>query len=206
MKHCKRCGEAKEKSLDFFYAHPQSKDGFHSWCKSCHKAWRDANREKRISQMKIWVAKNSDYVKEQQSKHYQENKEHRIEHARNRTKTLSNCPIEKAKKSAYGKKWRIENPDKNRKKEANRRAQKAQRTPIWFSQFDEFVIEQAAELAVMRESKLGGKWHIDHIIPLQAVAVSGLHVANNFEVVPQRYNATKSNRFDANIGAIRFIG
>ena len=156
--------------------------------------------------MKEWVAKNADYVKQQQAKHYQENKEHRIESTRNRTKALANCPIEKARKSAYNKKWRLENSDKHRRKEANRRAKKIERTPTWFSEFDEFVIQEAAELAVMREKKLGGKWHIDHIIPLQGSVISGLHVANNFEVVPQSYNSKKRNKFNVDNGASRFIG
>lgn len=206
MKHCKKCGEAKEKSLDFFYAHPQSKDGFHSWCKSCHKEWRDENKAKRINQMKNWVAQNLNYVKEKQAKYYQDNKEHRKQTAKTRAQSLANCPIEKTKKSVYGKKWRTENADKNRKKEANRRAKKIERTPLWFAEFDEFVVQQAAELAVMRENDLGGKWHIDHIIPLQGINVSGLHVASNFQVVPQRYNAVKSNNFDAYVGEKRFIG
>lgn len=206
MKNCKRCGDAKEKSLDFFYAHPQSKDGFHSWCKSCCKQWRDENREKRIAQMKDWVAKNSDYVKEQQSKHYQENKEHRIETTRKRAKMLANCPIEKARKSAYGKKWRVENPDKNRAKSNKRRATKEQRTPSWYNEFDDFVMQEAHNLALLRNKSTCFTWHVDHIIPLFGKVVSGLHVANNIDVVPQSYNNAKSNKFDVAVGAQTFIG
>ena len=205
-KLCKKCGEVKEKSLDFFYAHPQAKDGFHSWCKVCHAKWRVENREKRIEQMKTWVASNLDYVKQEQAKHYQENRLHRIDGVKKRAALLADDPVEKAKKSAYGKKWRSENPHKNRKKEANRRAKKEQRTPIWFDEFDEFVMQQAAELATIREKVIGGKWHIDHVIPLYGKVVSGLHVAANFEVVPQKYNVRKSNKFNVEIGVTRFIG
>jgi hypothetical protein len=205
-KTCKKCGEVKEKSLDFFYAHPQAKDGFHSWCKICHAKWREEYRDKRIAQMKAWVASNADYVKQQQSKHYQENKEHRIKSVRERSAKLAAYPIEIEKRKVRSKLWRDLNPDKNRKKEANRRAKKEQRTPIWFSDFDEFVIQQACQLAKIREKIVGGKWHVDHVIPLYGKSVSGFHVANNFEVVPQKYNVRKSNKFDVDVGVSRFIG
>lgn len=206
IKTCKRCGVAKEMSSDFFYAHPQAKDGFHSWCKPCHKEWRDENKERRIAQMKAWAQRNEEYVKQQQKDYYEANKDHRKQYSLNRSKLLSKDPVELQKRSDYGKKWREENPNKNRAKSNKRRADKDQRVPCWYNEFDAFVMQEAHDLAAMRDKTFGMKWHVDHIIPLAGKMVSGLHVANNVDVVPQSYNIAKSNKFDIALGAQRFIG
>jgi 5-methylcytosine-specific restriction endonuclease McrA len=52
-KTCTRCKQPKP--LAEFYANPRYKDGHMTWCKLCHKAYRDANREKRNAQMKAWA-------------------------------------------------------------------------------------------------------------------------------------------------------
>lgn len=43
-KRCPHCSE--EKSVSEFYRHPNTKDGFHSWCKECIKA---QNRQRHAS-------------------------------------------------------------------------------------------------------------------------------------------------------------
>ena len=50
--------------------------------------------------------------------------------------------------------------------------------------------------------QIHGKFQVDHIIPLTGKdearkhIVCGLHVANNLQIVPQRYNSQKRDRFD----------
>lgn len=60
----------------------------------------------------------------------------------------------------------------------------------------DFVVEQAAHLAKLREYATGIKWHIDHIIPLFGKQISGLHVYNNLRVIPAKENLKKSNKFE----------
>ena len=52
MKVCRRCGN--EKPEDVFYKDSRYRDGLYPWCKECHKAWREATREKRNAQMREW--------------------------------------------------------------------------------------------------------------------------------------------------------
>jgi hypothetical protein len=77
---------------------------------------------------------------------------------------------------------------------AMRRASMKQRTPLWLTEDDHWMIEQAYELAQIRAKMFGFEWHVDHIIPLQGKTVSGLHVPWNLQVIPGVLNIKKGNR------------
>jgi len=69
-----------------------------------------------------------------------------------------------------------------------------QRTPAWFGEFDSFVLTEAVRVASEREKATGSAWHVDHMIPLRASDVSGLHCGHNVQVIPARLNQAKSNQ------------
>lgn len=71
---------------------------------------------------------------------------------------------------------------------------RALRKPSWFSEWDEFVEEEARNLAYMQEACTGIKWDVDHLLPLHAKEVSGLHCANNLQVIPATLNRRKHNK------------
>jgi 5-methylcytosine-specific restriction endonuclease McrA len=75
-----------------------------------------------------------------------------------------------------------------------RHTAKLQRTPVWLSDDDRWMLEQAYELAVLREEATGVAYQVDHIVPLQGLAVSGLHVPWNLQVIPAIENKRKGNR------------
>lgn len=91
-----------------------------------------------------------------------------------------------------GAKWRADFPEKHCAKENRRRATKLQATPDWGVVF---FIEEAYALAKLREKLLGGRWHVDHIVPLKSKLVCGLHVEHNLRVIPAQHNISKGNRY-----------
>lgn len=97
------------------------------------------------------------------------------------------------KYKARSLKWKAENKDKWNAKCMERYAAKLRACPKWLSEDDRWLIEQAYELAQIRERVCGGKWHIDHIVPLRGNTVSGLHVPWNLQVIPASVNCSKRN-------------
>lgn len=112
--------------------------------------------------------------------------------------------------AAKNAKWRQENKDRIAEIDAeyrkkNKTARKAQRlkyktakrarsAQISDDEFDLFVFEEAQELCQLRAGETGFLWHIDHMLPLRAKTVSGLHVAENIQVIPAVLNLLKGNK------------
>ena len=61
---------------------------------------------------------------------------------------------------------------------------------------DEIIIDLFYEIAA-RFQDLGRDVHVDHIIPLQGKAVSGLHCAANLQILSAAENLSKHNKFAA---------
>jgi hypothetical protein len=71
-----------------------------------------------------------------------------------------------------------------------------QRTPKWIGAEERWLMREAYDLAGLRTATLGFAWHVDHIIPLQGVLVSGLHVPHNLQVIPGIDNIRKKNSYE----------
>lgn len=56
---------------------------------------------------------------------------------------------------------------------------------------DFWVLQEAVTLARMREKVVGGRWHVDHIVP---VSKGGTSEPSNLQVVPAAWNRIKSNK------------
>jgi hypothetical protein len=118
---------------------------------------------------------------------------------------LENPEKMKAYKQAYQEKnkteqaeririWKRNNPEKILADFHKRRASKIQATPVWYGEFDAFVMHEALKLARLRQSITRVKWHVDHMIPLQSKEASGFHCASNIQVIPECMNVSKANR------------
>lgn len=193
LKVCTKCG-GEPKPLSEFYKDSCKRDGFRGYCKSCDKATSAKYREGHPEQHKVakarWLVANIDKNKATKSDYRSAN-------------------IEKIK--MYSAKWYSENlgkvkatTSKYRSTDAakiiyaahcsRRRARKLHATPSWDAELTEFAFAEARNLAVRREAATGIEWHVDHVIPLKGRTVCGLHVWNNFAVIPARENIRKGNR------------
>ena len=77
---------------------------------------------------------------------------------------------------------------------ALRRATRAKQARVsWDKELTEFVYLEAHKLRKLRNSITGFDWHVDHIVPLKGTIVCGLHVWNNFAVIPKVDNLRKGN-------------
>lgn len=99
----------------------------------------------------------------------------------------------KDRTSKYKKTYRTNHREKVLTSNAKRRTEKLKRSVKWDVDFTNFVAEEAFHLCKLRESITGFKWHLDHVIPLCGEKVSGLHVWNNFAVIPASENLSKKN-------------
>ena len=97
VKKCKKCGESKPATLEFFYAVKGNRDGLNGTCKVCHnaicKVWQEENKERFLANGKAWREANPDKMKELRVSWRETNKEHMKE---------------------YGKSYRENNVDKER--------------------------------------------------------------------------------------------
>jgi hypothetical protein len=90
--------------------------------------------------------------------------------------------------------WRKENPEKHRAREAKRRSSKLNATPDWLTEDDHRDIESMYLLANKYTKLFGLEYHVDHIIPLQGKNVCGLHVPWNLQLLEAGLNRSKSNK------------
>ena len=98
----------------------------------------------------------------------------------------------------YHKEYQQKNAEilrpKNSARAMKRIAAKLQRTPHWLTDDENWMIDQAYELAAFRRKTTGFSWDVDHIVPLQGKLVSGLHVPWNLQVIPASMNRSKGNK------------
>lgn len=114
----------------------------------------------------------------------------------NREKYLDRKAVARAKRRekdrAITALWKQLNPEKRNAAEGKRRAARLQRTPAWADGEQIAMWYSVAEVL----SRGGVSFHVDHIIPMQAKEVSGLHVENNLQVLPWHQNLKKGNRYE----------
>lgn len=135
--------------------------------------WVKDNRIRHYATAKKWRDSDPQYYSNKQRQYYLENRENRL---------------------ASNREYFKNNQEKFFVKNKNRRIIKKQATMKWDKEFTDFVLEQAYRLKNLREEITGFEWHVDHMIPLQADEVCGLHIWNNFQVIPAELNLSKNNK------------
>ena len=100
----------------------------------------------------------------------------------------------KEEASVRHSRWCKTNQEKCHTHNAERRARKLQATPAWDKEKTREVFLELSRQARALYKETGVAYHIDHIVPLKGKNVSGLHVWNNFQLIPATDNMSKGCR------------
>jgi hypothetical protein len=173
-KVCIRCGVDKVES-DFYL--DRRRNRFYSHCKTCHgrsvRVWESAHKEKSDKNKKDWATINKEDIRRRCAEWHVTNRDRRLEYIRT---------------------YRRENRGICNALEAKRRASKLQRTPKWLTEDDKYRMKMFYITAKYMEWLHKIKFEVDHIVPLQGVEVSGLHVPWNLQLLTEEEHKWKGNR------------
>ena len=90
--------------------------------------------------------------------------------------------------------WKVDNKGYVNHINNKRRADRIQRTPSWANLLlIEDVYQKCADLIDIHGPN---SYHVDHIVPLCGVKVSGLHVENNLQLLKAEDNLIKGNTYN----------
>lgn len=95
----------------------------------------------------------------------------------------------------YVANWAKNNRDKAAAKGARRVAAKLKRRPKWIKDFFVKEVDEFYVMAKELEKVFPWKIHVDHIIPMQGKRVSGLDVPWNLQLLSEKENTEKGNRY-----------
>ncbi len=197
-KTCNKCGNTKPVS-GFRHTVKAGKPYIRPSCVVCtrehEKQLRAKNKEKKAEANKKWYEANKEYYRNHSAKWRAENRERHNEKARRfYAKDLDES---RRRSREHARRYREEHPEafkeRWRKASPHKRAARLKRTPAWV---DRVAVDYVYHAAQVIKDVYGTTWHVDHIIPLQGENVSGLHVANNLQLLSPEANLSKSNKFE----------
>lgn len=151
------------------------------------RSYKAANRDRLREMERARVASIPGYEKAR----YERNREKQLQRSAHYYRQNAD------KQKAAAKAWREENPDRARilgnARSARYRASERRATPPW--------VDLKAILAVYEEAdrltrETGVPHDVDHIVPLQAKSICGLHVHWNLHPLPASVNRSKQNKWD----------
>lgn len=174
----KTCSDCfTEKPIEEFFKDKRRLTGRGHLCNTCknkrNRAWVEKNLEKHKEIQKASRIKN--YTTEKRRKSY------------------SDKARETGKK--WKQKWYTENQSLCVAQATMRKKRVRIRTPKWLTKEDKAKIANFYAWAKIISDLTGEKQHVDHIVPLQGKTVSGLHVPWNLQILSQKENLHKLNKF-----------
>lgn len=218
---CSACGAVKP--IEMFKRHKQCVGGVTHQCKTCANAKAAADRartprkplteaqklarrekyardialsrakaravygaaaESRRQTARVYAANNPDKVNTWRKQHYANTAEKRKAAA----KSWYVANMERAREARRA--WADANKGRVAAAKAARKRAIRRATPAWVD--TEEIVSVYARASALREQGLDV--HVDHVVPLKARAVCGLHVPWNLQVLPAAANLRKSNR------------
>lgn len=149
-------------------------------CLACERDRRDRNRSH--------YARSKSAILERKRGYYQKTRD--VARRRQAKYRIRNAERIKARQ----REWVRQNPERQAANNVRRKMRIRRATPGWHGEFDRFVEIEAFRLARLRKAATGFAWHVDHMIPVKARRVCGLHVWQNLQVIPWLLNVIKGNR------------
>jgi hypothetical protein len=219
-KKCFKCGEFKHRSL--FNKRLNSRNGLQSWCKSClktyreankkvsaeyakayyeankeailsqKKAYREANKEAILSQKKAYRKANKEVIAAKKKVHYEANKEAIAE--KHKAYREANKEVLLAKKKVHYE----ANKSYYIEKSSSRKARKKTNTPKFIRDcsVDKKRRVFAYNLSRLLTETTGIQHHVDHMWPLSD---GGPHWSGNLQVIPAVDNLSKHDKVNEQI-------
>lgn len=155
-----------------------------------YKKWAANNKEYDSARKMKWAKENPKSKALTDKKSYYKHREKKLES--NKKYRLANIEALKEK----SKQWRKKNIGYILAKNSERRAAKIKRTPPWLSQEELLAIQDIYKQARHLTETTGTTYHVDHIIPLHGLKVSGLHVLDNLRIVTAEENLKKHRKYE----------
>jgi len=177
-KRCSKCGETK--GVGEFSKNRTKKDGLQHHCNTCMKKYHAQGPRYDVSVTEktcsaCGVTKVAGEFNRSRA---------------NPSGLHSNCRQCDNKANA---KYKRDKPDMDSARSARRRAAKIMRTAPWASkEAIGAVYTEASRLT----KETGIPYHVDHVVPLQGVLVSGLHLPCNLQVMEGGENSGKGNKWN----------
>ena len=173
-----------EKPVTEFYKSTKDTCGVASRCKVCDREYHSSDRRKQQKKRAhvAWYAKNgAKYLEGKRTA----TKIKRLKALEEKVKVLG--ALDNSRKVAW------------RKGRAQRSLYKAQAQPIWVDEAHHHRIAAIYAATQQLQELTGAIYHVDHIVPLKADMVCGLHVWWNLQPMPEKMNILKNNIFDPTI-------
>lgn len=163
------------------------KDGYSLWCIDCTKENRALRKDKILE----YRAKNAEKIKLQKK----EWRERNLERENQRMKKYKKENKERIAK--YMSKYQKENKGLVNSLASKRRASIIKQTPEWadLGYIKDLYIGCQELSEVFNRIGIKKNFHVDHIVPLKNKLVCGLHNEFNLQILLDRDNLVKSNRF-----------
>jgi hypothetical protein len=201
VKFCNGC--KIEKSFSEFHKQKNGKFGLRGRCIQCAYVYNIKTASERS---KRYYEKNKEQQRIKAKQRYLENPEKAIQSVlKSRQKHIEKYSAyskqyELKNKEARLKKakvWRENNPDKVAKLSIKRRTSEQNRTPEWSNSEAISKIYKLRDRLNNMASSI--KYHVDHVIPLNAKLASGLHVIENLRIILASENMSKRNKYEVTL-------
>jgi len=159
------------------------KSAYKLFCRSCGvREWQKKNPEKFASYIKNYAIKTN----------YKSSKEYDKKHPESCKARQAKYRLTQKSKDRI-KRWRERNPERNAYDTSKRRKAVKRATPKWVN------IDEIKLFYLNRPKDM----QVDHIIPLQGLTSSGLHVPWNLQYLTPFQNASKKNKLPNEINNVQ---